>query len=86
MSILFTDGFDDYYQMNQIIPMPRQKWWRRWLRLKRPAGPVYLTFKFKFKNQQWETAEAWVDCPKGVDAVKLNIQVAVDGTEISFSQ
>jgi hypothetical protein len=82
MSLIFGDNLSDYTTLRQEIVLPKQSWWRRFLRLPRPAGTAWVTFNFKVGPKgEWQTMEACAEYPEGMDAIRLNLTVFIDGNE-----
>ena len=63
------------------VYMPAQAWWRRLLRLDRPAQKVVIGFHFR--NAQWHAVECEVVAPKGTDEVEV-VWAFLDGSEMQF--
>lgn len=82
MAIVFEDAFGNYVAETPLPPLP---WWRRVLRLKRPAGKAYVCFHFKAEKGVWQFMEAIAEYPKGMDAVKLKIACRIDGNEVCIA-
>jgi hypothetical protein len=61
--------------------LPPQSWWRRLLRLDRPAQKLYIGFQFK--NAQWHAAEACLHAPKGTEVVEIEFTM-LDGTPMEL--